>query len=54
MKHLFIDLIISFCLACLSTVAFAQDSREAEIRRMENLERESILKGDSAALFNKI
>ena len=32
----------------------AQDSRESEIRRLENLERESVLKGDSAALFDKI
>jgi hypothetical protein len=33
---------------------FAQDPREAEIRRMENLERTSVMKGDSAALFDKI
>lgn len=32
----------------------AQDQREAEIRRLENLERESVLKGDSAILFDKI
>jgi len=33
---------------------FAQDNRESEIRRLENLERESVLKGDSLALFDKI
>ena len=51
MKHLF-PLLIG--LACIATVSFAQDSREAEIRRMENMERESVLKGDSAALFDNI
>src|SRR5690349_7766568 len=32
----------------------AQSSAEAGIRRLENLERESVLKGDSIALFNKL
>ena len=32
----------------------AQDSRESEIRRLEDLERESVLKSDSAVLFDKI
>lgn len=44
-------------LALLLTVAsilFAQDARESEIRRLENLEREAVLKGDSLALFNKL
>lgn len=54
MKHLIIILINAFCLAGLSTISFAQDPQEAEIRRMENLERESLLKSDSAALFGKI
>lgn len=47
-------LINCICLVCTATIAFAQDAREAEIRRMENLERESVLKSDSAALFGKI
>ena len=38
----------------LSCIAVAQDAREAEIRRLENLERESVLKSDSAALYDKI
>jgi hypothetical protein len=54
MKYLCNFFISSVCFVCIANVAFAQDSREAEIRRMENLERESVLKGDSAALFNKI
>src|SRR6476659_1613276 len=54
MKHLLNFLINSLCLACVANFAFAQDPRESEIRRMENLERESVLKGDSTALFDKI
>jgi hypothetical protein len=54
MKHLLNFLISSVCLVCIANVAFAQDAREAEIRQRENLERESVLKGDSAALFNSI
>lgn len=38
----------------ISILAAAQDSMEKEIRRLENLERESVLKGDSVTLFNKI
>ncbi len=41
-------------LTCVTTIASAQDPRETEIRRMETLERESVLKGDSVALFDKI
>ncbi len=47
-----------FALSFLSGLDFqavlAQDKRESEIRRLENLERESVLKGDSLALFDKI
>jgi hypothetical protein len=39
---------------CASQAVLAQDNRESEIRRLENLERESVLKGDSLALFDKI
>ena len=45
---------LSFCLIFISHVVLAQDKRESEIRRLENLERESVLKGDSLALFDKI
>jgi hypothetical protein len=54
MKNLIIFLMSSACLACISNIGFAQDPRAVEIRRLENLERTSILKGDSAALFDKI
>jgi hypothetical protein len=37
-----------------SSPLFAQDPRESEIRKLETLERESVMKGDSTALFNKI
>ena len=54
MKHLFIFLMSMVCLACLSTHGFAQDTRESQIRGLENLERESVLKSDSLALFGKL
>jgi len=54
MKYSFRVLVSSVCLACIANFALAQDPRETEIRRMENLERESVLKGDTAALFDKI
>ena len=54
MKSLFVCLV---CLAysfCMSTIAFSQDPREVEIRRLENMEREAVLRSDSMALFDKI
>lgn len=54
MKHPLNFLIGSACLACIASFACAQDHREAEIRSMEKMERESVLKSDSAALFDKI
>jgi len=55
MKTLFVFLTAGqVCLSSLLTIAFAQPSNEAEIRRLENLERESVMKGDSTALFDKI
>ncbi len=41
-------------LFCISNLIIAQDPREIEIRRMEILEQESVLKSDSNALFDKI
>lgn len=43
-----------FIAACAFNQAFAQDTREAEIRRLDNLERESVMKSDSIALFDKL
>ena len=54
MKQLFFVTIILFSLTGLSNISFAQNSREAEIRQMENQERRAILNGDSTVLFNKI
>ena len=54
MKQFFILTTISLGFTFSSNVIIAQDQREAEIRRLENLERESVLKGDSALLFDKI
>jgi len=45
---------LSICLIWISSVVLAQDPRETEIRKLEVLERESVLKGDSAVLFDKI
>ena len=47
-------LTISLCLTFTTNLVLAQDPREAEIKRLENLERESVLKADSAVLFDKI
>jgi hypothetical protein len=54
MKKNFHLLIISISLTAISNIVLAQDPRESEIRRLETLERESVLKGDSTALFDKI
>lgn len=51
MKQLFI-LLIMFVIDL--PIALSQDTREGEIRRLETLERESVLKSDSAMLFDKI
>ena len=44
--------LVSFILSVHLT--FAQQDKEAEIRKLENKEREAVLKSDSAALFNKL
>ena len=54
MRYCFPVLLLAFCLTSMSTLVSAQDPREAEIRQIETLERESVLKGDSLALFDKI
>ena len=41
-------------LSSLITATAQTDSREAEIRRLENIEREAAMNGDSAVLFGKI
>jgi hypothetical protein len=50
MKHF--NLLIISVLLC--SFALGQAQREAEIRQLENQEREAVLKMDSAALFGKL
>lgn len=45
---------LSLFLLAITPFAVAQDPMEKEIRRLEKLERESVLKGDSVTLFNNI
>lgn len=54
MKHLLKLLTASVGFACFTNTPQAQDLREAEIRRMENLEKTAVLKGDTAVLFDGI
>jgi len=54
MKQLVKCLALAFCLTCVCFIVKAQDPRESEIRRLENLEREAVLKFDSLALYNKL
>lgn len=54
MKQLVSFSTIAMFLMCFKNPAIAQDPREPEIRRLETLERESVLKSDSAVLFDKI
>jgi hypothetical protein len=44
-------LLISVIVIGLSNMAFAQDPREPEIRRLDNMEREAVLKTDSATCY---
>src|SRR6185436_20734928 len=54
MKQFFATLGIFVSLVFVTNISLAQDPREAVIRNLENLERESVLKADSNALFNKL
>lgn len=47
-------LVISILFVIELPYALCQDARENEIRRLENLERESVLKSDSLTLFDNI
>ncbi len=46
-------LITSLFFGLTHQVSLAQQSNETEIRNLENLEREAVLKGDTTSLFNK-
>ncbi len=54
MKRSFWQVTLFLLLTITSNILFAQSAREVEIRRLENIEREAVLKGDSAALFDKV
>jgi len=54
MKKNFHLLVILISFTSITNFLLAQDARESEIRRLETLERESVLKGDSTTLFDKI
>jgi hypothetical protein len=43
-----------FLFIMISCSTLAQDTREAEIRRLEQLEREAVMNGDSTSLFDKL
>ena len=53
MRSLFVYCFYAY-LFCSTTIGMSQDSREAEIRRLEKIEREAVLASDSATLFDKI
>ena len=54
MKNLIMTFSLTFCLIFCVNILYAQDAREVELRRLENIEREATMKGDSATLFGKI
>ena len=45
---------LTFSLLLCTNILYAQDTREIELRRLENIEREATMKGDSSTLFGKI
>ncbi|HPN71197.1 MAG TPA: hypothetical protein PLZ32_16825 [Saprospiraceae bacterium] len=55
MEHLRKAFILTLSLTLCITISYGQlDTSEAEIRRLENIEREATMKGDSTTLFGKI
>ena len=54
MKQFFMSGTFCLCLLFSSKLLVAQDKRESEIRRLENLEREAVLKSDSTLLFMQL
>ena len=54
MRQLLFLIGITLYFSGITSNVLAQDPREAEIRRMETLERESVIKQDSSALFDRI
>lgn len=54
MKLIRMPIIWSLCLTLISNFVIAQNSQESEIRRLENLEREAVLRVDTTLLFNRL
>jgi Domain of unknown function (DUF4440) len=54
MKKVFKTFIAILSLTLFANISFAQDTRESEIRRLGNIEREAAMAGDSVLLFGKI
>jgi hypothetical protein len=54
MKKLFKPLVLVCFLTFTANTLLAQDPRETEIRRLENAEREAVLKGDTTVLFKQL
>lgn len=54
MKKLLIPLLLSLFFTIISNILLAQNLKESEIRRLENLEREAVLKVDTVLLFNQL
>jgi hypothetical protein len=54
MKQIMHSSTFVFLFIMISGSTLAQDPREAEIRRLEQLEREAVMNGDSTSLFDKL
>ncbi len=54
MTKFFTQIMIYLLLAGITNHLTAQDVKTAEITRLENLEREAVIKGDSTLLFNTL
>lgn len=54
MKKLIMPLVLSLFLTITSNNISGQNLKESEIRRLENLEREAVLKVDTTLLFNQL
>jgi len=54
MTKFFTQIMIYLSLAGITNHLTAQDVKTAEITRLENLEREAVIKGDSTLLFNTL
>ncbi len=54
MTNLIKSLALLLLLALTTNLLIAQDIRDTEIRRLENVEREAVMRGDSTLLFNTL